>query len=200
MLDEQDALAYSSAGFIWDNALAHAKDHVRLRRVCWPTHKKWKDLRAGKASRTFWTAIKISPRLDDQIDYWCEAGLVRLQVRRHEQLGWDLDVPDVFRARRFIKKLKRFEADRTKCQISLSSGSPTITQAARGTARPRPRPKSRTTTWRSGELLEAVSHCQFWKDTCIFAIEDDPQAGWDHVSGYRTTAYVISPYTRRRQS
>ncbi|HEX9047517.1 MAG TPA: alkaline phosphatase family protein, partial [Verrucomicrobiae bacterium] len=30
-----------------------------------------------------------------------------------------------------------------------------------------------------------------------FAIEDDPQNGWDHVSGYRTTAYVISPYTKR---
>ena len=26
---------------------------------------------------------------------------------------------------------------------------------------------------------------------------DDPQNGWDHVSGFRTTAYVISPYTRR---
>ena len=31
----------------------------------------------------------------------------------------------------------------------------------------------------------------------IFAIEDDPQAGWDHVSGYRTTAYCASPYAKR---
>ena len=38
---------------------------------------------------------------------------------------------------------------------------------------------------------------RFWTNTCIFAIEDDPQDGWDHVSGYRTTAYVASPYTRR---
>jgi hypothetical protein len=48
-----------------------------------------------------------------------------------------------------------------------------------------------------GQIVEAFSHSGFWKDTCIFAIEDDPQAGWDHVSGYRTTAYVVSPYTRR---
>src|SRR6187401_2239227 len=34
----------------------------------------------------------------------------------------------------------------------------------------------------------------------IFAIEDDPQAGWDHVSGYRTTAYCISPYAKRGQT
>jgi hypothetical protein len=31
----------------------------------------------------------------------------------------------------------------------------------------------------------------------VLVIEDDPQAGWDHVSGYRTTAYVASPYTKR---
>ena len=31
----------------------------------------------------------------------------------------------------------------------------------------------------------------------IFAIEDDPQAGWDHVSGYRTIAFCISPYAKR---
>jgi hypothetical protein len=42
-----------------------------------------------------------------------------------------------------------------------------------------------------------VSHSRFWPTTCIFGIEDDPQDGWDHVSSYRTTAYVISPYTRR---
>ena len=49
-----------------------------------------------------------------------------------------------------------------------------------------------------GQIVEAISHSRFWQETCIFAIEDDPQAGWDHVSGYRTTAYVASPYTRRR--
>ncbi len=48
-----------------------------------------------------------------------------------------------------------------------------------------------------GRVFEAVSHSRFWKDTCIFAVEDDPQSGWDHVSGYRTTAYVASPYTKR---
>jgi hypothetical protein len=34
----------------------------------------------------------------------------------------------------------------------------------------------------------------------IFGIEDDPQAGWDHVSGFRTTAYCISPYAKRQQT
>jgi len=48
-----------------------------------------------------------------------------------------------------------------------------------------------------GRIIEAISRSRFWPETCIFVIEDDPQDGWDHVSGFRTTAYVASPYTRR---
>jgi hypothetical protein len=48
-----------------------------------------------------------------------------------------------------------------------------------------------------GQIVEAISHSRFWTNTCVFGIEDDPQDGWDHVSGYRTTAYVVSPYAKR---
>src|SRR5208337_2335116 len=51
-----------------------------------------------------------------------------------------------------------------------------------------------------GQIVEAVSHSRFWTNTCLFAIEDDPQSGWDHLSGYRTTCYVASAYTKRRQT
>jgi hypothetical protein len=48
-----------------------------------------------------------------------------------------------------------------------------------------------------GRIVDALSHSRFWPEMAIFAIEDDPQAGWDHVSGYRTTAYCISPFSKR---
>jgi hypothetical protein len=48
-----------------------------------------------------------------------------------------------------------------------------------------------------GRIVEGISKSRFWKETCILAIEDDPQDGWDHVSPYRTTAFVVSPYTKR---
>ena len=48
-----------------------------------------------------------------------------------------------------------------------------------------------------GQIVEALSHSRFWKDMVIFGIEDDPQAGWDHVSGYRTIAFCMSPYAKR---
>jgi DNA-binding beta-propeller fold protein YncE len=48
-----------------------------------------------------------------------------------------------------------------------------------------------------GRLVEAVSHSPYWKDTAIFVLEDDSQAGPDHVNPHRSVAYVISAYTRR---
>jgi YVTN family beta-propeller protein len=48
-----------------------------------------------------------------------------------------------------------------------------------------------------GLLVEAVSQSPYWKDTAIFVLEDDSQAGPDHVSPHRSIAYVISAYTRR---
>lgn len=43
-----------------------------------------------------------------------------------------------------------------------------------------------------------MSQGQFWLKTLSLAIEDNPQDTWNHVSGYRTTAFCLSPYTRRR--
>jgi len=49
-----------------------------------------------------------------------------------------------------------------------------------------------------GRVVEAVSRSKFWAKTAIFVVEDDPQAGFDHVDAHRTVALVISPYTKRK--
>ncbi len=48
-----------------------------------------------------------------------------------------------------------------------------------------------------GRIVEAVSRSRFWKETCIFVVQDDPQNGFDHIDGHRTVALVISPHTKR---
>jgi hypothetical protein len=48
-----------------------------------------------------------------------------------------------------------------------------------------------------GRVVDAISHSKFWATTCIFIIEDDPQAGFDHVDGHRSLCLVVSPYTKR---
>lgn len=47
-----------------------------------------------------------------------------------------------------------------------------------------------------GQLVDAVSHSPYWKRTAIFVLEDDAQAGFDHVDSHRSTVYVVSPYIK----
>ncbi|RVU21326.1 hypothetical protein EOT10_25200 [Streptomyces antnestii] len=47
-----------------------------------------------------------------------------------------------------------------------------------------------------GKIVDTVSHSKYWKNTAIFVVEDDAQAGPDHIDAHRTIANVISPYTQ----
>ncbi|HYL85567.1 MAG TPA: alkaline phosphatase family protein [Candidatus Angelobacter sp.] len=47
-----------------------------------------------------------------------------------------------------------------------------------------------------GRLVEAVSSSVYWKDTAIFVVEDDAQAGPDHVDSHRSVALAISAYNK----
>jgi DNA-binding beta-propeller fold protein YncE len=49
-----------------------------------------------------------------------------------------------------------------------------------------------------GRLVEHISHSNIWKESAIFILEDDAQNGADHVDAHRSTAYIISPYTKRK--
>ena len=49
-----------------------------------------------------------------------------------------------------------------------------------------------------GKLIETVAQSPYAANTLIFVIEDDAQAGEDHVDAHRTTAYVVGPYVKQR--
>jgi len=48
-----------------------------------------------------------------------------------------------------------------------------------------------------GRMVEAISRSRFWKETAIFAIEDDAQNGPDHVDAHRTVGLLASPWIKR---
>jgi YVTN family beta-propeller protein len=48
-----------------------------------------------------------------------------------------------------------------------------------------------------GEIVDAISHSPYWKDSATFVIEDDAQSGHDHVDAHRSTCFVISPFVKR---
>ncbi len=48
-----------------------------------------------------------------------------------------------------------------------------------------------------GQVVDAVSHSPYWKHTVICVLEDDAQAGFDHVDCHRSPAFVISPWIEK---
>jgi YVTN family beta-propeller protein len=48
-----------------------------------------------------------------------------------------------------------------------------------------------------GNIVDMISHSPYWENSVIFVTEDDAQNGTDHVDGHRTTGFVISPYAKR---
>ena len=49
-----------------------------------------------------------------------------------------------------------------------------------------------------GKFVEYLSKSKIWNETALFILEDDAQNGSDHIDAHRSTAYVISPYTKRK--
>ncbi|MGW7236928.1 alkaline phosphatase family protein [Streptomyces sp. NPDC054804] len=47
-----------------------------------------------------------------------------------------------------------------------------------------------------GRMVDQITHSKYWKDSAIFVVEDDSQAGLDHVDGHRAPVQVISPYAQ----
>jgi YVTN family beta-propeller protein len=189
----RDALAYSPAGFIWNDAIAHGKTVCDFGEFT-TAAKYWKS--SGSSNVTFLDAYHDFTGGSNAIVYSCEPDIEALRPYVvTNTLGWDLDVPDIWRAAQFIQNLKQFEAaDNLPNLVILWLPNDHTSGTAPGS--PTPAAQVADNDLAMGQVVEAVSHSKFWKDTCIFAVEDDPQNGWDHVSGYRTTAYVASAYTR----
>lgn len=196
--DEADALAYSPAGFLWDNAIKHQKSIRNYGEFMKPKVRYRDPNRKGNPD--YMSCYRTWKGLSDDVIFACEPAVETLRpFSPADYVGWDMSVPDQYRADFIIRELKEFEARGQYPNLTIiclpnDHGS--------GTARLCPTPAScvADNDLAFGRIVEALSHSRFWKEMAIFAIEDDPQAGWDHVSGYRTTAYCMSPYTKRGQT
>jgi YVTN family beta-propeller protein len=194
--DGFDAMAYSSSGFIWDNVLAHGKT--------------LRDYGEFTLSTSGWAKTPHPDYNPDFLRYFSDFlnGTNRTRIGSRpgiqslanyldtDTVGWALEIPDVIRASRFIKELHAFEELGNLPDLCIVWLPNDHTSGTRPGA-PTPEAQVADNDLAFGRIVDAISHSVFWKDTCIFAIEDDTQDGWDHVNAYRTTAFVISPYTRR---
>jgi YVTN family beta-propeller protein len=193
--DGGDALAYSSAGFIWDDALEHGKTFRDYGEFT-TGYNHWAHPN-GRKNFEFLDAYRDFLSGSNEITYFCTPNVEAVgPYIRKDWPSWDLDVPDQVRAAKFIEDVKEYERTGSFPEFTIL-WLPNDHTSGTAPGEPKPAAQVADNDLALGKIVEAVSHSAFWKDTCIFAIEDDPQNGWDHVSGYRTTAYVVSPYTKR---
>jgi DNA-binding beta-propeller fold protein YncE len=191
-----DSLAWAPTGFIWDHA-RRAGHEVRIFGEFAVSEVTWRD--PDKKGAPQWA--------DHWQDFRSGAGAIRVEtsgaIASVEDLvapaypAWEDGITDVARAEIFIKQLKEWETTgRMPGLIVMSLPMDHTTGTKAGFPTPAARVADNDLAF--GKIVEALSHSRFWQDTCLMAIEDDPQNGWDHVSAYRTTAYVLSAWTKRK--
>ena len=188
-----DALVYNKEGFIWNNALDHGKTVRIYGEACEPKWKgklTWTDIYKfytdGKPFQftNATTISRVRPILSQA--YPCYEGAI---------------INDQLRADAFIKELNEFEkmpGDQLP-QLIIMALPADHTAGTRG-GFPTPRAMVADNDLAFGKIIEALTKSRFWDSTVVFVTEDDSQGGWDHVSAYRTTGFVISPYSRLQKT
>ena len=170
----QDPATIPPAGYIWTQVLAA---QLSMRNYGYFATNTDKAGEGGKQIR----AVR-DPGL---------AAVTNLQYR-----AFDLDYPDVERAKVFLEDLRRFEADNNMPRfivLRLGNDHTSGTSPGKWT----PQSAMADNDYAFGMIVEACSRGKFWPKMAIFVLEDDAQNGPDHVDSHRSPAYVLSPYTRR---
>ena len=191
-----DAMVYDKKGLIWNNALDHGKTVRIYGEACScefdKTQHNWSSLYRRReenspAPFTFTNKTTIS------------------RIRPHLSAGFpgcdDETVSDQMRADAFISELNETAARPGAALPNLMVMSlPNDHTAGMNPLFPTPRAMVADNDLAVGRIVEAVMASRFADSTVIFISEDDSQAGWDHVSSYRTTGFVVSAYSRLQKT
>jgi len=185
---QDDALVYNKNGFIWNNALDHGKNVRIYGEACLTKYdhsQKWIDIYnkylshedQGFTNTTTIARIRpvISPAYPD-----CD------NIVFTDQLRADIFIDD-------WKRTEQMAGDSLPDLMVLSL--PDDHTAGTSPNFPIPQAMVADNDLAVGRIIDAITHSRFWDSTVVFITEDDSQSGWDHISPYRTTGLVISPYS-----
>ncbi|MDP4284404.1 MAG: alkaline phosphatase family protein [Bacteroidota bacterium] len=187
--DGDDALAYASSGFLWNNVLKHGLTFRNYGEFVegniHPSKSTFMDVYNDFKKGTGLIKITAKANLDQIKPYLCPT-----------YIGFPQTVPDVYRASEFIKELHQFEKNDSFPNFTIMLLPCDHTSGTRP-GMPTTQSSVADNDLALGQIVEAISNSKFWKETCIFVSEDDSQDGLDHVDSHRTVGLVISPYTKR---
>lgn len=197
--ESDDALTYSSGGFLWESAQAKGRTVSVFGEYAPPASDSiasvrsslLADYQSNRQRGSGYFRDLLRKRYDTHSDI---PSLDKVLVREYP--GWTQEVPDVVKAEVILDHLREWEAQRTMpdlVMIVLPSDH-TVGTSPEWCV---PRACVADNDFALGKVVDGLTHSSFWKDMAIFVVEDDAQNGVDHVDGHRTTAFAISPYIRR---
>jgi YVTN family beta-propeller protein len=187
--DGDDPIAPAASGFIWDAALARKKtveifgEYAGMNGL--PLNGRSTLLNQWKQGESFTGKFQtVAPN----------ASVNKLLAADYP--AYSGSVPDVVRARIFLNHLAQWnKAGQMPNLVLIQLPSDHTGGTSPGYSTPKAAVADNDLAL--GQIVEGLSHSQFWKKMAIFVVEDDAQDGVDHVDGHRTVALAISPYTRR---
>jgi YVTN family beta-propeller protein len=185
-----DPLAFAPSGFLWDNALSRKRtlrnygEFTKTRYA--PKTPTWSemygDFKAGGG--------KFRTTAMPQV--------AKLAAYTHATYpGFQLNVPDQYRRKLFVEELADYEKKGSFPNLVYLYLPCNHTSGTRPNT-PTPRSMVADNDLALGQCVEALTKTKFWPKMAILVVEDDPQAGFDHVDGHRTVALAISPFIKRK--
>ena len=197
--EADDALAYSSGGFLWEAAQAQKKTVRIFGEFAPPPSDSIASVRRGfleeYKDRAAHDAKYFRERLKQMYDTRADIpSLDKVLVREYP--GWTQEVPDVVKADVILEHLKEWEQAKAMpnlVMIILPSDH-TVGLSPGWTT---PKANVADNDLALGKVVDGLSHSSFWKDMAILVVEDDAQDGVDHIDGHRTVALVASPFAKR---
>ncbi len=197
-----DSLVYSPTGFIWMDALNNGKS-VRIYGEYAPNfngpssqYGNWnswyndslilegKKTGALHAAIGTFRAVADVPSVEDHLN--------------PDFPNFNTGIPDQYRLDIFLKDFNNYVKNDNFPNLVVMT---LCTDHTSGSSAGYPTPAAQVADndLAVGRLVDAVSHSKYWQSTAIFVVEDDPQAGVDHVDGHRSTAFIVSPYIQKAQ-
>jgi len=190
--DADCTMAISPAGGLWDAALKKGKSLRVYGETCddelavfTPTVTSWKQVWDDRVRGKRAIHTSVNTRIAELRPYI-----------HPNYVYWPLLQSDQERADLFTGEYARMSRENRVPNLMIMS-LPSDHTEGRNPNYPKPQCMVADNDLALGRIVEAVSKSKEWKETCIFVIEDDAQAGPDHVDGHRTVYAAYSPYTKR---
>ena len=194
-----DALAYQRNGFLWNaaeqagktvSAFGEYANFFTAPATGGPTWADWyqdSQILEGKATGPLpvpvdkYTTYSDIPSLNAILD--------------PAYPKFDTDVPDQYRVDIWQQAFQKSLAAGTTSNLNLLWVPDDHTAGTSGTD-PYPTAQVADNDLAVGRIIDTISHSPIWKNSVVFVLEDDTQAGTDHVDGHRGPLYIASPYAK----